>query len=74
MGRDRRARPARTLGHRAAGRKVSTSSLPAMPHMSVRGGPHRRRPGRIFRVRFTGELGFEINVPADYGRAVWEAV
>ena len=25
-------------------------------------------------VSFTGELGFEINVPADYGRAVWEAV
>ncbi len=23
---------------------------------------------------FTGELGFEINVPADYGRDVWEAV
>jgi sarcosine oxidase subunit alpha len=27
---------------------------------------------RLFRVSFTGELGFEINVPADYGRAVWE--
>ena len=25
-------------------------------------------------VSFTGELGFEINVPADYGRAVWEAL
>ena len=29
---------------------------------------------RLFRVSFTGELGFEINVPADYGRAIWEAV
>jgi sarcosine oxidase subunit alpha len=29
---------------------------------------------RLFRVSFTGELGFEINVPSDYGRAVWEAV
>jgi sarcosine oxidase subunit alpha len=28
----------------------------------------------LFRVSFTGELGFEINVPADYGRAIWEAV
>ena len=27
----------------------------------------------LFRVSFTGELGFEINVPADYGAAVWES-
>jgi len=25
-------------------------------------------------VSFTGELGFEVNVPADYGAAVWEAI
>jgi sarcosine oxidase subunit alpha len=25
-------------------------------------------------VSFTGELGFEVNVPAGYGRAVWEAI
>ena len=31
-------------------------------------------PTRLFRVSFTGELGFEVNVPADYGRAVWEAL
>ena len=36
--------------------------------------PGLRRAARLFRVSFTGELGFEINVPADYGRAVWEAV
>jgi sarcosine oxidase subunit alpha len=28
----------------------------------------------LFRVSFTGELGYEINVPADHGRSVWEAV
>ena len=28
----------------------------------------------LFRVSFSGELGYEINVPADHGRAVWEAV
>ena len=33
-----------------------------------------RRPARLMRVSFTGELGFEINVPAGYGRDVWEAV
>ena len=31
-------------------------------------------PARLFRVSFTGELGFEINVPAGHGRVVWEAV
>ncbi|MCA3629989.1 MAG: sarcosine oxidase subunit alpha, partial [Methylobacterium sp.] len=31
-------------------------------------------PARVMRVSFTGELGYEINVPADYGRSVWEAV
>jgi sarcosine oxidase subunit alpha len=46
----------------------------AMPHMSVREGHVCDIPARLFRVSFTGELGFEINVPADYGLAVWEAV
>ena len=46
----------------------------AMPHMSVREGRICGVPTRLFRVSFTGELGYEINVPADYGRAVWEAV
>jgi sarcosine oxidase subunit alpha len=46
----------------------------AMPHMSIREGRIGGVPARLFRVSFTGELGFEINVPADYGNAVWEAV
>jgi sarcosine oxidase subunit alpha len=29
---------------------------------------------RLFRVSFTGELGFEVNVPADFGQPVWEAI
>jgi sarcosine oxidase subunit alpha len=46
----------------------------AMPHMCVRMGTICGVEARLFRVSFTGELGFEINVPSDYGRAVWEAV
>ncbi len=46
----------------------------AMPHMSVRTGRIAGAPARLFRVSFTGELGFEINVPSRHGRAVWEAV
>lgn len=49
-------------------------SREAMPHMSVREGQICRVPTRLFRVSFTGELGFEVNVPASYGRAVWEAI
>jgi sarcosine oxidase subunit alpha len=33
-----------------------------------------RVPARLFRMSFTGELGFEVNVPADYGPAVWTAI
>jgi sarcosine oxidase, subunit alpha len=29
---------------------------------------------RLFRASFTGEVGYEINVPADHGEAVWEAL
>ena len=46
----------------------------ALPHMSVAHGRIGGVPMRLFRVSFTGELGFEINVPADYGQSIWEAV
>jgi sarcosine oxidase subunit alpha len=49
-------------------------SREAMPHMSVREGKICGVPTRLFRVSFTGELGFEVNVPASYGRAVWETI
>jgi sarcosine oxidase subunit alpha len=49
-------------------------SAAAMPHMSVGHGLICGVPMRLFRVSFTGELGFEVNVPADYGAAVWEAI
>src|SRR3546814_20139755 len=31
-------------------------------------------PVRIFRISFSGELGYEVNAPADWGIAVWEAL
>jgi sarcosine oxidase subunit alpha len=46
----------------------------AMPHMSIRTGHICGVPTRLFRVSFTGELGFEVNVAADYAPAVWEAI
>jgi len=49
-------------------------SAQAMPHMSVARGRIGGAPMLLFRVSFTGELGFEVNVPADFGQAVWEAI
>ena len=31
-------------------------------------------PARVFRISFTGELSYEINVPAHYGADVWNAL
>jgi sarcosine oxidase subunit alpha len=49
-------------------------SAAAMPHMSVAHGRICGVPLLLFRVSFSGELGFEVNVPADAGAAVWEAI
>ncbi|MGY3034006.1 sarcosine oxidase subunit alpha [Bradyrhizobium sp. USDA 4354] len=49
-------------------------SAEAMPHMSVREGWICGVPARLFRVSFTGELGFEVNVPSGYALAVWESI
>ncbi|WP_267553619.1 sarcosine oxidase subunit alpha [Rhizobium rhizogenes] len=46
----------------------------AFPHMSVAECKVCGVPARLFRVSFTGEVGYEINVPADYGQSVLEAV
>ena len=49
-------------------------SAAAFPHMSVTPGHILGVPMRLFRVSFTGELGYEINVLADFGAAVWAAL
>ena len=46
----------------------------AFPFMSYREGTVAGVPARIFRVSFSGELTYEVNVPANYGLAVWEAI
>lgn len=49
-------------------------SATAFPFMTWRDATAAGVPARVFRVSFSGELGFEINVPADYGQHVWDAV
>jgi sarcosine oxidase subunit alpha len=49
-------------------------SRDAFGFMSFREGTVAGVEARVFRISFSGELAFEINVPANYGRHVWEAV
>jgi sarcosine oxidase subunit alpha len=49
-------------------------SAAALPHMAVVHGTLRGIPMMLFRVSFTGELGFEVNVPADRGAEALAAI
>ena len=49
-------------------------SIEAFPFMSWRSGTVANIPARVFRVSFTGELSYEINVPASYGMVLWNAL
>jgi sarcosine oxidase subunit alpha len=46
----------------------------SLPHMALAHGKVAGSPAMLFRLSFTGELGYEINVPAAHGAAVWQAV
>jgi sarcosine oxidase subunit alpha len=49
-------------------------STETFPHMSWQEGTVAGVPARIFRISFTGELSYEINVPAGQGLSVWETL
>jgi len=53
---------------------VQGIDLDALPHMAVRDGRLLDAPLRLFRVSFTGELGYEVNVPANWAEAVFDAI
>jgi sarcosine oxidase subunit alpha len=44
----------------------------AFTHMSVKEGSVAGIPARVYRVSFTGEVSYEVNVPASYGLALWQ--
>jgi sarcosine oxidase subunit alpha len=46
----------------------------AFPHLSVRVTRLLGAPARIYRVSFSGELTYEINVPASQGPKLWSAL
>ena len=45
-----------------------------LPHMALAEGHIYGVPTRLLRVSFTGELGFELNVPPDAASTVWDAI
>ncbi len=44
----------------------------AFAFMDWRDGTVAKIPARVFRISFTGELTYEVNVPSHYGRYLWE--
>ncbi len=46
----------------------------AFPFMSMREGRIAGAPGRIFRIAFTGELSFEVNLPWRRTAALWQGL
>jgi heterotetrameric sarcosine oxidase alpha subunit len=46
----------------------------AFPFMGVREGRFDGVPCRIARISFSGELAYEVYVPADHGAALWRAL
>jgi sarcosine oxidase subunit alpha len=46
----------------------------SFPFMAIREARVAGTPARVVRVSFSGELAYEINVPAWYGLSLWEAV
>jgi len=46
----------------------------AFPFMTYRDGTVAGVKARVMRISFSGELAYEVNVPANMGRAVWEAL
>lgn len=62
-----------------ASRQVLERALPrqdvsntALPHMGCLEFAHDGVPVRLMRLSFSGELAYELYVPADYGVALWE--
>jgi sarcosine oxidase subunit alpha len=49
-------------------------SREAFPHMTCREGSVGGVPARVERVSFSGELSYEVAVPWQYGRALWDGM
>lgn len=70
MGPDRRRRPQGARGAGAAGRHGPVPD--ALPFMGWATGEIAGIPARVYRISFSGELSFEVAVPANRGLELWE--
>jgi sarcosine oxidase subunit alpha len=64
-------------GSRDVMRRLAPSldvSAEGFPFLAIRDATVAGIPARVFRISFTGELSYEINVPSWYGLALWDAV
>ncbi len=61
----------RLLGELAPDLDLASESF---PFMAVQSATVAGIPARIFRISFTGELSYEINVPASHGVGLWTAL
>ncbi len=59
------------LAQVVAGCDVSAAALPLMGFVE---GHIAGMPVRLFRISFSGELGYEIHTPADFTEAVWQVL
>lgn len=57
----------------AAGTDIDLAGI-AFPHLAWREGRVAGMPARVFRISFSGELAYEVNVPWGHGPALWEAL
>jgi sarcosine oxidase subunit alpha len=46
----------------------------SFPYLSMREGMVAGIASRVFRISYSGELGYEVNVPWDAGERLWDAV
>jgi sarcosine oxidase subunit alpha len=49
-------------------------SREVLPHMTFAEGTLGGHPARVHRISFSGELSYEVAVPASHGLALWEAL
>lgn len=57
----------------AAGTDIDLANA-AFPHLAFKTGQIAGIPARVFRISFSGEMAYEINVPWGYGAALWAAL
>ena len=64
---------ARKILEKAFGKALDMSEE-ALPFMGVRTFEWNGATARIFRISFSGELAYEVNVPWTYGEEMWNAI